>query len=608
MARATGPRARPDPRRLDRGPRVDAARGEPAARRPRAARARRRVARTPLAGQGPHHQGGHRRVDRREVPDRHPGRRAARPGRGYDGLRKVRAPPDDDRLAGRRQPARRVQLRAGRLQGRCGLQGLQPPAPHGRHGHRPRRPPDHPRAGVSRGGAASTRAPAGRCGRQGHRGLPRRSPAGRRADAPAAHRHRRVRSAGRRAARLRDRPRRRGQAGSLARRTPDPGDAAPRRRGQRGDQVQHQPAHRPARHRRRRLRRRDRVVGRRADPEGVPRPRLRPARSLLADPVPELPRRWPSGRRGRWQREDLRPGLAGAAPARSYDGAARRPRGRRQHPHRPGHPCRCDQRRQRRARPARDAQALAATAAGDARRGVARCPHDRLPRPADPVRPRRPPPPAAAGRRVVGPRRRLPPDRRRAVTVGAQQLPARPGRRHRAAVLAGRRAPVRHRRRQQRAAAADVAAPRRSGRDAHPDRPDVPAHRLPPEGARRASAVAGRTRFRRHRRATVRGPGRRTDALPRRTPGPLGGLRPVLRVRRRWRAPGPRHRDPPGGCRCRHPRGDDVGPQRSGRTHQHTHRGPRRAVAQRPRRLRQHRYPGARGARLDAAGPRLPRR
>ena len=122
---------------------------------------------------------------------------------------------------------------------------------------------------------------------------------------PPADRHRRVRGAGRRAARLRDRPGRRRPARSLARRAPDPGDAAPRRRGQRRDQVEHQPAHRPARHRRRRLRRRHRVLGRRADPEGVPGPRLRPPRPLLADPVPVLPRRWPPGRRGRGQRADL---------------------------------------------------------------------------------------------------------------------------------------------------------------------------------------------------------------------------------------------------------------------------------------------------------------
>ena len=201
-------RARPgaDPRRLDRGPRLHAARREPAARRARPARARRRRLLARLAGQGPHHQGRHRRVDRRAVRDRHPRRRPARPGRRYDGLRQVRAAADADRLAGGRQPARRVQLRARRLQGRRGVQGLQPPAAHGRHGHRPRRPPDHPRAGVAGRGAAPPRAPAGRRRRQGHRGLPRRSRSpDRRADAAAADRHRRVRRAGRRAARLRDR-------------------------------------------------------------------------------------------------------------------------------------------------------------------------------------------------------------------------------------------------------------------------------------------------------------------------------------------------------------------------------------------------------------------
>ena len=46
LARAARARAGPDPRRLDRGPRLDTARREPAARRARAARARRRLART----------------------------------------------------------------------------------------------------------------------------------------------------------------------------------------------------------------------------------------------------------------------------------------------------------------------------------------------------------------------------------------------------------------------------------------------------------------------------------------------------------------------------------------------------------------------------------
>ncbi len=139
--------------------------------------------------------------------------------------------------------------------------------------------------------------------RQGHRGLHGRTAAGHsvrsRADAAAADRDRRVRRTGRRAARLRDRAGRRGPARSLARRTPDPRDAAPRRRGQRRDQVQHQPAHRPAGDRHRRLRRRDRVAGRGPDPQGLPRPRLRPPRPLLAGPVPELARGRPSRRRRR---------------------------------------------------------------------------------------------------------------------------------------------------------------------------------------------------------------------------------------------------------------------------------------------------------------------
>ena len=55
-------------------------------------------------------------------------------------------------------------------------------------------------------------------------------------------------------------------------------------------------------------------------------------------------------------------------------------------------------------------------------------------------------------------------------------------------------------------------------------------------------------------------------------------------------------------------RGDDRGPQRSGRPDQHAHRGPDRALPQRPRRLRQHRHPRTRGAGVDAAGPVVPRR
>ena len=49
-------------------------------------------------------------------------------------------------------------------------------------------------------------------------------------------------------------------------------------------------------------------------------------------------------------------------------------------------------------------------------------------------------------------------------------------------------------------------------------------------------------------------------------------------------------------------------PQRARRPDQHPDRGPDRAVDERPGRLRQHRHPDPRGARLDAAGPVLPRR
>ena len=137
------------------------------------------------------------------------------------------------------------------------------------------------------------RAPAGRRGRQGHRGLHRGAAARGPADAAAADRHRRVRGAGRRAPGLRHRAGRRRPPGPLARRTPHPGDAATGRRRQRRDQVQHQPADRAAGDRRRRLRGRHRVHGGGPDRQVVPRPRLRPAGPLLAGPLPELPRRRP---------------------------------------------------------------------------------------------------------------------------------------------------------------------------------------------------------------------------------------------------------------------------------------------------------------------------
>ena len=347
VARTAGPCARADPRRLHRGPLVRAAGRESTARRARAARARREEGDAGLAGQGAHHSGRARGGGRRRLPHRHPAGRAARPGRWYDGLRQVRAAADPDRLAGGRQPARRVQLRARRLQGRRGVQGLQPPAAHRRDGHRPRRPPDHPCPGVPGCGAPPARAPAGRRRREGHRGLPGRSHCRRRADAAAADRHRRVRGACRRAAGLRHRPGRRGATRPFARRTPHPGDAAPRRRGQRGDQVQHQPAHRASRHGRGRLRRRDRVVRRRADLQVLPRPRLRATRALLADPVPELAGRRASRRRRGRRRTHRGDGLGRPAAARTHRRSGRRRRGRRQRGDRPGRPGACDQRRQR---------------------------------------------------------------------------------------------------------------------------------------------------------------------------------------------------------------------------------------------------------------------
>ena len=88
--------------------------------------------------------------------------------------------------------------------------------------------------------------------------------------------------------------------------------------------------------------------------------------SLVA--VPELARRWPARRRCRRARPRVRDGLGRPAAARPGRRDRRRRRGRRQHPDRPRLPGRRDQRRQRRARPARDAQAVAAAAAGADRR------------------------------------------------------------------------------------------------------------------------------------------------------------------------------------------------------------------------------------------------
>ncbi len=101
-------------------------------------------------------RGRDRRVVRRPVRARHAPRRPARPGRRHHRRRQVRAAAVDRRLARGGQPARRHDLRARRLQGRRGVQGLRRPAAHRRHGHRPRHPPR--RAGARARSAPSSTA------------------------------------------------------------------------------------------------------------------------------------------------------------------------------------------------------------------------------------------------------------------------------------------------------------------------------------------------------------------------------------------------------------------------------------------------------------------
>ena len=105
------------------------------------------------------------------VPPRPARRRAARADRRHDRLRQVRAAADAGGGAGHRQPAGPADLRAGRLQGRLGVQGLRPPAAHRRHGHRPRQPPGLAGPDLTRRRAEAPRAPARRAGGQGPRGL-----------------------------------------------------------------------------------------------------------------------------------------------------------------------------------------------------------------------------------------------------------------------------------------------------------------------------------------------------------------------------------------------------------------------------------------------------
>ena len=132
--------------------------------------------REPLAGRRPVHAGSHRRVLRRAVRHRHQQGRAARADRGDDRLREVGAAADDRRLARRREPARRDDVRAHRLQGRQRVRRVRAAAAHRRHGHRPGPAPSRTGPGIAVGRAHPARAHPGRGRRQGHRGLsaPRR--------------------------------------------------------------------------------------------------------------------------------------------------------------------------------------------------------------------------------------------------------------------------------------------------------------------------------------------------------------------------------------------------------------------------------------------------
>ena len=92
-----------------------------------------------------------RRRGRRPAVHRRPAAgRAARAGRRHDGCGQVRAAAGAGRRPRGRQPAGRARLRADRLQGRRGVQGLRPAAAHRRHRHRPRRAPDRASPDVAR--------------------------------------------------------------------------------------------------------------------------------------------------------------------------------------------------------------------------------------------------------------------------------------------------------------------------------------------------------------------------------------------------------------------------------------------------------------------------
>ena len=146
--------------------------------------------------------------------------------------------------------------------------------------------------------------------------------------------------------------------------------------------------------------------------QGLPGPRLRPARALLAGPVPDARASGAGPAAARAAVVRHRATRLAATCRRSAAPAARTSRGRRQHPDRPRRAGRRDQRAAdelglRR----RSAQAVAAGAARRctlddvARASAAAAAPTAVDRLAAPVRPRRPPARAAPGRRVVGPRR-----------------------------------------------------------------------------------------------------------------------------------------------------------------------------------------------------------
>ena len=128
--------------------------------------------RGPVECRRPVHAGDDRRVLRRAVRDRHQEGRPARADRGHDRGGQVRAAAVAGRLARGRQPARRDDVRAGRLQGRQRVLRLRAPPAHGRHGHRPGPAPGRAGPGVPVGRADQARAHSGGGRRQGHRGLP----------------------------------------------------------------------------------------------------------------------------------------------------------------------------------------------------------------------------------------------------------------------------------------------------------------------------------------------------------------------------------------------------------------------------------------------------